>query len=62
MILKVQLNTNLGQLVVAEALSYPSYLEHAEALLVLSNHQFLVGLDGKDGDQDNVFLLETTVQ
>ncbi len=61
-ILKVQLNTNLAQLAVTEVLSYPSYLEHAEALLVLSNHQFLVGLDGKSGDQDNVFLLEPSSQ
>ena len=61
-ILKVQLNTNLAQLAVTEVLSYPSYLEHAEALLVLSNHQFLVGLDGKDAHQDNVFLLEAAPQ
>ncbi|MEI8026871.1 MAG: hypothetical protein WCI18_11035 [Pseudomonadota bacterium] len=60
MILKAQLDPNLAQLTVLEALSYPLYLEHAEALLVLSNHQFLVGLDGKDGDQDNVFLLEAS--
>ena len=59
-ILKVQLNTNLAQLEATEVLSHPSYLEHAEALLVLSSHQFLVGLDGKDGDQDNVFLLEAS--
>ena len=57
-ILKAQLTSNLGQLSITEVLSYPSHLEHAEALLVLGHHKFLMGTDTKEGDQDNVYLLK----